>query len=108
MQLQSYMHIGSLRNYRDAYGIFACNGILFNHESPRRGETFVTRKITRGLSRVDLGIDDCLYLGNLNAKRDWGHAKDYVEVQWMMLENEKPEDYVISTGRMETVRKFLN
>ena len=94
------------KNYRDAYGIFACNGILFNHESPRRGETFVTRKITRGLSRVHLGIDDCLYLGNLNAKRDWGHAKDYVEVQWMMLQNEKPEDYVISTGRMETVRKF--
>ena len=94
------------KNYRDAYGIFACNGILFNHESPRRGETFVTRKITRGLSRVDLGIDDCLYLGNLNAKRDWGHAKDYVEAQWMMLQNGKPEDYVISTGRMETVRKF--
>ena len=84
------------KNYRDAYGIFACNGILFNHESPRRGETFVTRKITRGLSRVDLGIDDCLYLGNLNAKRDWGHAKDYVEVQWMM-QMRKPEDYVIST-----------
>ncbi len=94
------------KNYREAYNIFACNGILFNHESPRRGETFVTRKITRGLSRVHLGIDDCLYLGNLNAKRDWGHAKDYVEVQWMMLQNEKPEDYVISTGRMETVRKF--
>ena len=94
------------KNYRDAYGIFACNGILFNHESPRRGETFVTRKITRGLSRIDLGLDDCLYLGNLNAQRDWGHARDYVEVQWMMLQNDKPEDYVIATGRMETVRRF--
>ncbi len=95
-----------VKNYRDAYDIFACNGILFNHESPRRGETFVTRKITRGLSRIDLGIDSCLYLGNLNAKRDWGHAKDYVEVQWMMLQNDKPEDYVIATGRMETVKRF--
>ncbi len=94
------------KNYRDAYGIFACNGILFNHESPRRGETFVTRKITRGLSRIDLGIDDCLYLGNLDAKRDWGHARDFVEAQWMMLQNQRPEDYVISTGRMETVRRF--
>ena len=94
------------KNYRDAYKIFACNGILFNHESPRRGETFVTRKITRGLSRIDAGLDNCLYLGNLNAKRDWGHAKDYVEVQWMMLQKEKPEDYVIATGRMETVRRF--
>ncbi len=93
-------------NYREAYNIFACNGILFNHESPRRGETFVTRKITRGLSRIDLGLDNCLYLGNLDAKRDWGHAKDYIEMQWMMLQNEKPEDFVISTGRMETVRKF--
>ena len=94
------------KNYRDAYGIFACNGILFNHESPRRGETFVTRKITRGLARIDSGIDKCLYLGNLNSKRDWGHAKDYVEVQWMMLQNKNAEDYVIATGRMETVRKF--
>ena len=93
-------------NYREAYGIFACNGILFNHESPRRGETFVTRKITRGLSRVDTGLEKCLYLGNLNAKRDWGHAKDYVEMQWMMLQNKDPEDFVISTGRMETVRRF--
>ena len=94
------------KNYRDAYDIFACNGILFNHESPRRGETFVTRKITRGLARIDAGIDHCLYLGNLNAKRDWGHAKDYVEVQWMMLQRDKPEDYVIATGRMETVKRF--
>ena len=93
-------------NYREAYGIFACNGILFNHESPRRGETFVTRKITRGLSRVDIGLEDCIYLGNLDAKRDWGHAKDYVEMQWMMLQNQVPEDFVISTGRMETVRRF--
>ncbi len=93
-------------NYREAYGIFACNGILFNHESPRRGETFVTRKITRGLSRVDVGLEECIYLGNIDAKRDWGHAKDYVEMQWMMLQNEKPEDFVIATGRMETVRKF--
>ena len=94
------------KNYRDAYNIFACNGILFNHESPRRGETFVTRKITRGLSRIDVGIENCLYLGNLDAKRDWGDARDYVEVQWMMLQKEKPTDYVISTGRMETVRRF--
>jgi len=93
-------------NYREAYGIFACNGILFNHESPRRGETFVTRKITRGLSRIDAGLEKCLYLGNLEAKRDWGHAKDYVEMQWMMLQNKNPEDFVISTGRMETVRRF--
>ncbi len=94
-------------NYREAYKIFACNGILFNHESPRRGETFVTRKITRGLSRIHYGIEDCLYLGNLDSKRDWGHAKDYVEMQWLMLQQEIPEDYVISTGRMETVRKFI-
>ena len=93
-------------NYREAYGIFACNGILFNHESPRRGETFVTRKITRGLSRIDLGLEKCLYLGNLDAQRDWGHAKDYVEMQWMMLQNNKPQDFVIATGRMETVRRF--
>ena len=94
------------KNYRDAYHIFGCNGILFNHESPRRGETFVTRKITRGLSRIDRGIDECLYLGNLNSKRDWGHAKDYVEVQWMILQQSEPKDYVIATGRMETVRRF--
>ena len=93
-------------NYREAYGIFACNGILFNHESPRRGETFVTRKITRGLARIEAGLENCLYLGNLNSKRDWGHAKDYVKMQWMMLQNEKPEDFVIATGRMETVRRF--
>ena len=93
-------------NYREAYGIFACNGILFNHESPRRGETFVTRKITRGLTRIEKGLEECLYLGNIDAKRDWGHAKDYVEMQWMMLQIDKPEDFVIATGRMETVRKF--
>ncbi len=93
-------------NYREAYNIFACNGILFNHESPRRGETFVTRKITRGLSRIDAKLDKCLYLGNLDSKRDWGHAKDYVEMQWMMLQNEIPEDFVIATGRMESVRTF--
>ena len=94
-------------NYREAYGLFACNGILFNHESPRRGETFVTRKITRGLTRIDAGLDSCLYMGNLDSKRDWGHAKDYVEMQWMMLQQEEPEDFVISTGRMETVRRFI-
>ena len=93
-------------NYREAYGLFACNGILFNHESPRRGETFITRKITRGLSRIDAGLSDCIYLGNLNSKRDWGHAKDYVEMQWLMLQQEKPEDFVISTGRSESIRKF--
>ncbi len=94
-------------NYREAYGIYACNGILFNHESPRRGETFVTRKITRGLTRIDAGLDNCLYVGNLDAKRDWGHARDYVEMQWLMLQQEEPEDFVIATGRMETVRKFM-
>ena len=94
-------------NYREAYNIFACNGILFNHESHRRGETFVTRKITRGLTRIDLGLEDCIYLGNLDAKRDWGHAKDYVAMQWMMLQQKKPDDYVIATGRTETVRKFV-
>ena len=94
-------------NYREAYGIFACNGILFNHESPRRGETFVTRKITRGLSRIDLGLDKCLYLGNLDAKRDWGHAKDYVEMQWLMLQQDEPDDYVISTGKTVSVRRFI-
>ena len=94
-------------NYREAYGIYACNGILFNHESPRRGETFVTRKITRGLSRIYMGLDDCLYLGNMDSLRDWGHAKDYVEMQWLMLQQDEPEDYVIATGRQETVRKFV-
>jgi len=94
-------------NYREAYKIFACNGILFNHESPRRGETFVTRKITRGLARIHNEIEDCLYLGNLDSKRDWGHAKDYVEMQWLMLQQKIPEDFVIATGRMETVRKFI-
>ena len=94
-------------NYREAYNMFACNGILFNHESERRGETFVTRKISRGLSRVNLGLEECIYLGNLDAKRDWGHAKDYVEMQWMMLQQESPKDYVIATGRSETVRKFI-
>ena len=93
-------------NYREAYGLFACNGILFNHESPRRGETFITRKITRGLSRIDAGLSDCIYLGNLNSKRDWGHAKDYVEMQWLMLQQQKPEDFVISTGRSESIRRF--
>ena len=94
-------------NYRESYGIFACNGILFNHESPRRGETFVTRKITRGLSRIEAGLDNCLYLGNIDSLRDWGHAKDYVEMQWLMLQQEKPIDYVISTGRKESVRTFI-
>ena len=93
-------------NYREAYGMFACNGILFNHESPRRGETFVTRKITRGLSRINKGLEKCLYLGNIDSRRDWGHAKDYVEMQWMMLQMENPEDFVIATGRMESVRRF--
>tara|TARA_Y100000589_G_scaffold57565_1_gene47942 strand:- start:194 stop:1318 length:1125 start_codon:yes stop_codon:yes gene_type:complete len=94
-------------NYREAYGMFACNGILFNHESPRRGETFVTRKITRGLSRIDAGLENCIYMGNIDVKRDWGHAKDYVEMQWLMLQKDQPEDFVIATGRMETVRKFI-
>ena len=94
-------------NYREAYEIFACNGILFNHESKRRGETFVTRKITRGLTRINLGLEECLYLGNLDSQRDWGHAKDYIEMQWMMLQQEVPKDYVIATGRSETVRKFV-
>jgi GDPmannose 4,6-dehydratase len=95
-------------NYREAYGIYACNGILFNHESPVRGETFVTRKITRALSRISLGLQDCLYLGNLNAKRDWGHAKDYVEMQWLMLQQEQPEDFCIATGVQYSVRDFCN
>ncbi|PDT64983.1 GDP-mannose 4,6-dehydratase [Bradyrhizobium ottawaense] len=94
-------------NYREAYGMYACNGILFNHESPIRGETFVTRKITRGLARIKLGLQDCLYLGNLDAKRDWGHAKDYVEMQWMMLQQDKPEDFVIATGVQYSVRQFV-
>ena len=94
-------------NYREAYDIFACNGILFNHESPRRGETFVTRKITRGLCRINFGLENCIYLGNLNSKRDWGHAKDYVRMQWMMLQQDKPDDYVIATGKMESVRRFI-
>ena len=95
-------------NYREAYGIYACNGILFNHESPVRGETFVTRKITRALSRIKLGLQDCLYLGNLDAKRDWGHARDYVEVQWLMLQQDQPEDFVIATGLQYSVRDFVN
>jgi GDPmannose 4,6-dehydratase len=95
-------------NYREAYGMYACNGILFNHESPIRGETFVTRKISRGLSRIRLGLQRRLYLGNLNAKRDWGHARDYVEMQWMMLQQERPEDYVIATGVQYSVRDFVN
>ena len=95
-------------NYREAYGMYACNGILFNHESPVRGETFVTRKITRALARIKLGLQDCLYLGNLNAKRDWGHAKDYVEMQWLMLQQAEPEDFVIATGEQHSVRDFVN
>ena len=94
-------------NYREAYGIFGCNGILFNHESPLRGETFVTRKITRGLTRVKLGLQDCVYLGNIDAKRDWGHAKDYVEMQWLMLQQDSPDDFVISTGQQYSVRQFV-
>ena len=94
-------------NYREAYGMYACNGILFNHESPRRGETFVTRKITRGLTQIHKGLENCLYMGNLDAKRDWGHARDYVDMQWRMLQQETPEDFVIATGRQETVRTFL-
>ncbi len=94
-------------NYREAYGLYACNGILFNHESARRGETFVTRKITRGLSHIAQGLEQCLYLGNMNAKRDWGHAKDYVRMQWLMLQQEKPEDFVIATGQQYSVRDFV-
>lgn len=94
-------------NYREAYGIYACNGILFNHESPRRGETFVTRKITRGLAHITLGLEKCLYLGNLNALRDWGHAKDYVRMQWLMLQQDQPEDFVIATGVQFSVRQFI-
>jgi GDPmannose 4,6-dehydratase len=94
-------------NYREAYGMFACNGILFNHESPIRGETFVTRKITRGLARIKLGIQKTLYLGNLDARRDWGHARDYVEAQWLMLQQDTPEDYVLATGQQHSVRQFV-
>jgi len=95
-------------NYREAYNLYACNGILFNHESPLRGETFVTRKITRALARISLGLQDCLFLGNLDAKRDWGHAKDYVKMQWLMLQQEKPEDFVIATGKQYSVKDFVN
>ena len=94
-------------NYREAYGMYACNGILFNHESPRRGETFVTRKITRGLSNIAQGLEQCLYMGNMDALRDWGHAKDYVRMQWMMLQQEQPEDFVIATGVQYSVRQFI-
>jgi GDPmannose 4,6-dehydratase len=94
-------------NYREAYGIYACNGVLFNHESPQRGETFVTRKITRALSRIKLGMQDCLYLGNLDALRDWGHARDYIEAMWLMLQQEEPSDYVIATGEQHSVREFV-
>jgi GDPmannose 4,6-dehydratase len=94
-------------NYREAYGIYACNGILFNHESPIRGETFVTRKISRGMARIALGLQDCLYMGNLASLRDWGHAKDYVEMQWLMLQQEKPEDFVIASGEQHSVREFI-
>jgi GDPmannose 4,6-dehydratase len=94
--------------YREAYGMYACNGILFNHESPIRGETFVTRKITRAMSRIYLGLQDCLYLGNLNALRDWGHAIDYVEMQWLMLQQDEPDDYVIATGEQHSVREFVD
>jgi len=95
-------------NYRESYGMYACNGILFNHESPIRGETFVTRKIVRALTRIKLGLQDCLYLGNLDAKRDWGHARDYVEMQWLMLQQAQPDDFVIATGEQHSVREFVN
>ena len=98
---------GSVVNYREAYGIYACNGILFNHESPLRGETFVTRKITRGLARIKVGLQKQLFLGNLDAKRDWGHARDYIEMQWLMLQQDKPQDYVIATGQQYSVREFV-
>jgi GDPmannose 4,6-dehydratase len=94
-------------NYREAYGMYACNGILFNHESPVRGETFVTRKITRGIARIAAGLQQCLYLGNLSALRDWGHARDYVEMQWLMLQQDEPEDFVIATGEQYSVREFV-
>jgi GDPmannose 4,6-dehydratase len=95
-------------NYRESYGLFACNGILFNHESPKRGETFVTRKITRGLARIAWGLENCIYLGNLDARRDWGHARDFVEAQWLMLQQDKPSDFVIATGEQHSVRDFVN
>ena len=95
-------------NYREAYGMYACNGILFNHESPRRGETFVTRKITRGLSNIAMGLEPCLYMGNIDSLRDWGHAKDYVRMQWMMLQQDEPEDFVIATGVQYSVREFIS
>ena len=95
-------------NYREAYGMYACNGILFNHESPLRGETFVTRKITRALARIKLGLQSCLYLGNLDSKRDWGHARDYVEAMWLMLQQDQPEDFVIATGEQHSVREFVD
>jgi len=94
-------------NYREAYGMYACNGILFNHESPRRGETFVTRKITRGMANISLGLEDCLYMGNIDALRDWGHAKDYVRMQWMMLQQDQADDFVIATGKQYSVRQFI-
>ena len=97
-----------VRNYREAYNLFACNGILFNHESPKRGETFVSRKVTRGLARIKLGLDRCLFLGNLDSKRDWGHARDYVKAMWLMLQHDKPEDFVIATGTQYTVRNMVN
>jgi GDPmannose 4,6-dehydratase len=95
-------------NYRESYGLYACNGILFNHESPLRGETFVTRKITRGLARIGHGLDECIYLGNLDARRDWGHARDYVEAMWLMLQQDEPRDFVIATGKQYSVREFIN
>ena len=95
------------KNYRESYGMYACTGILFNHESPRRGETFVTRKIVQGLSRISVGLQDCLYLGNLNAKRDWGHAKDFVEAMWLMLQQDEPDDFVIATGEQYSVKQFV-
>jgi GDPmannose 4,6-dehydratase len=95
-------------NYREAYGIYACNGILFNHESPRRGETFVTRKITRGLANIAMGLQDCLFMGNIDSLRDWGHAKDYVRMQWLMLQQDEPEDFVIATGVQYSVREFIS
>ncbi len=94
-------------NYREAYGLYTCNGILFNHESPRRGETFVSRKITRGLGNISQGLDECLYMGNLDARRDWGHARDYVEMQWLMLQQDEPRDFVIATGQQTSVRDFI-
>jgi len=94
-------------NYRESYGMYACNGILFNHESPRRGETFVTRKITRGLANISQGLENCLYMGNIDALRDWGHAKDYVRMQWLMLQQDKPEDFCIATGKQYSVRQFI-